>query len=158
RGRGPTPDRRASWAGRGRRAPTSWARASHFGGIARDAAGPARHGVLLPLQVAEDRARVDAEVPRRLRPVAVGPLARLQHVPALELLRRLLERHDRRLGAGAEIEVLRAQERPVAEHQRLLDPVLELPDVAWPGVLLDRRQRRRAEAADGAAELVGVLR
>ncbi len=64
-----------------------------------DAAGPARHRVLLLLEVAEDRARIDAEVARRLRAVAVVALERLQHVAALELLLGLLERHDRRLGA-----------------------------------------------------------
>src|SRR5262252_1955992 len=82
----------------------------------------------------------------------------LERIPALELLFGLLEREDARLGGRAEAQVLRREERLVAEHQRLLDVVLELPDVARPRVLLDGRERRRAEALHRAAELVGVLR
>ena len=47
------------------------------------------------LEVAEDGPRIDAEVARGLRAVAVVALEHLEHVLALELFLRLLERQDR---------------------------------------------------------------
>src|SRR5262249_1627067 len=71
---------------------------------------------------------------------------------------RLLERHDGRLGPWTEIEILGAQERLIAEHERLLDSILELANVAGPGVLLDGGEGGGTETLHGAHELVGVLR
>jgi hypothetical protein len=48
-----------------------------------------RNRVVLLLEVPKDRARVDAEVARRLRPVAVVPLEHFEHVAALEVFFRL---------------------------------------------------------------------
>ena len=50
------------------------------------------------------------------------------------------------LGLLAEVEVLGAEQRLLAEDERLLDAVLELPDVARPGALLDGGERLRREA------------
>ena len=62
----------------------------------RDRPGAAaRHRILLFLEVAEDGARVDAEVARGLRAVAVVALEHLEHVAALELFFGLFERQDR---------------------------------------------------------------
>src|SRR6185369_6865514 len=109
------------------------------------------------LEVAKDRARIDAEIARCLRPVAVVPFERLEHVFSLKLLLRLLEWHDRRLRPCAEIEVFQGEQRLIAEDERLLDAVLELPDVTRPRVFLDGPERPRTEAAHWTAQLIGVL-
>src|SRR5262249_45227425 len=90
--------------------------------------------------------------------VAVVALEDLEHVLALELFLRLLERQDRAVLVLAQIQVLGPEERAVAEDQPLLDSVLELPDVARPRALLYRRQRLRGEALHLRGELLGVLR
>ena len=114
-------------------------------------------GIRLSLQVAEDGARIDAEVPRGLRPVPVVSLEHLEDVATLEVLARLRERHDRLQGLGEKVHVLGANERAIAEHNRLLDAVLQLTNVARPIVFADRDQRVRREALHLRVQLLGEL-
>src|SRR5947209_2595590 len=95
-----------------------------------------RNRVRLAFEVSEDRPRIDPEIARRLRAIPVVPLEDLEHVAALELLLRLLEREDRRLARRAEVQVVDVEELLLAEDERLLDAVLELPDVPRPRALL----------------------
>src|SRR5580692_452646 len=120
---------------------------------------PAGRGgrVRLALEVTEDGPWIDPEVARRLRAVAAVALEDLEHVAPLELLLRLLEREDRALRLLGEVEVLGGEQGLVAEHERLLDAVLELPDVAGPGALLDAGQSLRGEPLHVRRELLGVL-
>jgi hypothetical protein len=53
-----------------------------------------RNRVVFLLEVPKDRARVDAEIARRLGAVAVVPLEHFEHVAALEVFFRLFERDD----------------------------------------------------------------
>src|SRR6202044_396709 len=88
-----------------------------------------RDRVRLALEVAEDRSRIDPEIARRLGPVPVVPLEDLEHVAALEVLFRLLEREDRRFARGAELEIVHVEELSFAQDERFLEAVLELADV-----------------------------
>src|SRR5688572_18052200 len=63
-------------------------------------------GFVLALEVAEDGARIDAEVARGLGPVAVVEGEDLVDVVALELLLRVGEGKDGRQLIGREIEIL----------------------------------------------------
>src|SRR5262249_6751713 len=135
---------RSPWNARARRCSASRAssppRSSTWGGSSErslrlDGAGAARAArerVLLPLQVAEDGARIDAEIARRLRAVAVVALQDLEDVAPLKVFLGLLQGDDRSLRFGAEIQILGPEERLVAKDEGLLDAVLELPDVAGP--------------------------
>src|SRR5262245_7523777 len=109
------------------------------------------------LEVTEDRPRIDAEVARRLRAVAVVAIENLLHVAALPLFARLRERKDRLELFRREIQVLGTDHRLVGEDDGLLDAVLELPHVAGPVVLSDRDERVRREADDLAVELAREL-
>src|SRR5690606_6503376 len=77
----------------------------------------ARGGGVLALEVPEHGPRVHAEIAGGLRAVAVVALEHLEHVTALEVFLRLLERHDRRLLGVAETEILGAQQAATAAHQ-----------------------------------------
>ena len=161
RGRGPTRGRRASSRGQG--FGRTWGAVLTHPRVDPRAMRPPRNplrlrpgrfatppaplgiGFCFALEVAEDGARIDAEVARGLRAVAVVALEHLEDVLALELLLRLLEREDRRSRApGPRSRSSGAEQRLVAEDERLLDAVLELADVAGPVVLADRA---RAPAA-----------
>src|SRR5262249_27994234 len=106
-------------------------------GLPRLAGRGRRLGAGLFFEVAEDGPRVDAEVARRLRAVAVVALEDLEHVVALEVFFRLFERLDRLERLGPEIEIFGRKERLVTQDQRLLQAVLELADVARPIEFLD---------------------
>src|SRR3984885_16185016 len=115
-------------------------------------------GVWLAFEVAKDGAGVDAKVARRLRAVAVVSLEHFEHVLPLKLLLRFLEGQDRVLAGLPQIQILRTEQRPLAENQRLLDAVLDLPNVARPRILLDGGERLGSKPLDRRLELVGVLR
>src|SRR3954465_1626724 len=82
--------------------------------------------IRLLLEVAEHGARVDAEVARGLRAVAVIERENLVDVVALELILRVREREDLRQRVAGEPEIVGADHRRLAEDDRLLDAVLEL--------------------------------
>src|SRR5688572_5311990 len=96
------------------------------------ARGTWRRRVLLTLEVAEDRPGIDAEVARRLGAVAVVALEDLENVTPLEILFRLLQRDDGGLVIGTEVEIVGPDQVIVTQHQRLLDAILELANVAGP--------------------------
>src|SRR5207237_3968691 len=87
---------------------------------------------LHPLQVAEDGARIDAQVLGGLGAVAAVAVEDFVDVALLPLVPRLRERKDRIQLLGAQLQIVRGDERLVGEHHRLLDAVLQLPDVARP--------------------------
>src|SRR5215217_2477325 len=109
------------------------------------------------LQVAEDGARVHAQVLGRLRPVAVVSREHFVDVTLLEFFLGLEQRHDGLQVLRLEVQVVRAQERLVREDNGLLDAVLQLADVAGPAVLLHGDGGGRGEALGPGAELARVL-
>src|SRR6185503_19658741 len=111
--------------------------------------GAFRRSVLLLIlffEVTEDGPRVDAEVARGLGPVAVVQGEDLVDVVALELLLGGRERKDRRQVVTRQPQVLRAEEVPLGEDDRLLQSILQLADVSRPVVLLDRHRSVGREA------------
>ncbi len=69
----------------------------------------------------------------------------------------MAQRRDLLEGFREEVEVVGSDERLVGEHQRLLDTVLELADVARPLVFAHRLERARREALHVGGILLGVL-
>ena len=117
-----------------------------------------RQRILLPLEVPEDRPRIDAEVARRLRPIPVVPLEHLEHVLPLELLFRLLERQDRRTRLRPEVEILRASRACARTARAPSSSGSRAAGCCRARGLLDRRERLRGEALHVRCELLGVLR
>src|SRR5215831_7166488 len=109
-------------------------------------------GILL-LEVPEDGPWIDAEVACRLGPVAAVQRQDFVYVLALKLLLGVGERQDRRQIVTLQIEVLRADERLLAEDDGLLQAVLELADVARPAVLAHGDDGVRREALHPVAVL-----
>src|SRR3954467_3573312 len=109
--------------------------------------------VRLFLQVAEDRPRIDAQVLGGLRPVSAVPLQAFVDVAVAEVLHRLRERQDGVELLWPQLQVFRRDEGTLGEDHRLLDAVLELPDVARPAEVPDRVERLPAEALHLRAQL-----
>src|SRR5690349_8264789 len=93
------------------------------------------------LEVAKNRPRVHAEILSGLGAVAIVALEHLENVATFEVFARLGERRDRHDRLRQHVEILDADQRLVAHHERLLDAVLELANVARPLVLADGDQR-----------------
>src|SRR5438067_4547509 len=109
----------------------------------------------LPLEVAEDGAWIDAQVLGGLRAVAAVPLQNVVDVTVPEVLQGLGERQDRVEVLRPQLEVLRSDEGSLGEHHRLLDAVLELPDVARPAEMPDGAERLPVEPPHLGGELAG---
>ena len=94
--------------------------------------------VRVALQIAEHGPRIDPQIPRRSRTIATISLEDLEDVVPGEVLARLRERDDGALLIAAEVEVVRADQGLVRKHDRLLDAVFELTDIARPVVVMHR--------------------
>ena len=95
---------------------------------------PRLRGVWLPLEVSEHRARIDPQITRRSRSIAAVSLEDFENVLPREVLPCLRERDDRALLIAAQVEVFCSDQSLVRKHDRLLDAVLQLADVARPVV------------------------
>src|SRR5690606_24714551 len=114
--------------------------------------------LLLFLQVAKDGPRVHAEVARGLGAVAVVEREDLVDVVALELLLGGRQRQDGRQRVARQAQVVRTDEVALGQHDRLLEPVLQLADVAGPVVLAGGDGGVGREALDLGVVLAGVAR
>ena len=111
----------------------------------------------LSLEVAEDGSGVHPEIPGRPGPIAPVPLEDLEDVLPSEVLASLGQRNDSALVVTSQIQVVDADERLVGQDDRLLDPVLQLPNVPRPVIVAHPFERLRCEALDHGVELGRVL-
>src|SRR6266511_136336 len=110
-----------------------------------------------------ERRAVDAERARGMRDVALRGVDRRDDRGALLLVQALGERATAVAGRGrrgrggrggraaGELEIGGAELGATGQDERALDHVLELADVAGPGVAAERRRRARVETAHGLA-------
>ncbi len=96
----------------------------------------------------QEIARIDAEIAGGLRAIPVVERENFVDVVALEFVLGLGEREDLRQHVAGQAEVVGSDHARLAEHDRLLDAVLELADVARPVVLANRDGGVRREAFD----------
>ena len=82
--------------------------------------------------------RIDGQILCRSGPITTVHFEHSIDVSTLEVLLRFGERHDPgRHGVRGEVEVFRLYLRPLCKHDRFLQSILKLTDVARPSVLAD---------------------
>src|SRR5262245_44289275 len=97
------------------------------------------------LEMPEDGARIDPQVARGLSAIAAVELQHRIDVLALPLLARLAERQHLTPLTVGEPQIFGAQQRLVGQHDRLLEAIFQLPNIARPAMLAQRGNGSRRQ-------------